>query len=52
MELGCEKFSSNVIEKCMEHTTKDVKLAMVKEVMSGSKFFYQFLNDQYGNYVI
>ena len=35
MDLGREKFSSNVIEKCLEHTTNDVKEAMVKEILTG-----------------
>lgn len=49
--LGREKFSSNVIEKCLEHNCMDVKEAMVKEILSADSF-YEFLLDQYGNYVI
>ena len=51
LELGKEKFSSNVIEKCLEHNSSEVKEAMVKEILS-SDTFYDFLLDQYGNYVI
>ena len=49
--LGKEKFSSNVIEKCLEHNSSDIKEAMVKEILSAHSF-YDFLLDQYGNYVI
>lgn len=51
LELGREKFSSNVIEKCLEHNSSEVKEAMVKEILSADSF-YDFLLDQYGNYVI
>lgn len=51
LELGKEKFSSNVIEKCLEHNSVEIKEAMVKEILSAHSF-YDFLIDQYGNYVI
>lgn len=44
LELGREKFSSNVIEKCLEHNSSEVKEAMVKEILSASSF-YDFLLD-------
>lgn len=44
LELGKEKFSSNVIEKCLEHNSSEVKEAMVKEILS-SETFYDFLLD-------
>jgi len=31
--LGMEKFSSNVIEKCLEHNATDIKEAMVREIL-------------------
>ncbi len=49
--LGREKFSANVIEKCLEHNQSEVKEDMVKEILSAESF-YEFLLDQYGNYVI
>ena len=52
LELGREKFSSNVIEKCLEHTTEDVKQAMVQEILNSVPSFYDLLIDQYGNYVV
>ena len=50
-ELGKEKFSSNVIEKCLEHNSEQVKERMVIEILQITNF-YLFLLDQYGNYVI
>jgi len=40
-----------VIEKCLEHNSEDVKEEMVKEILNAPSF-YDFLLDQYGNYVI
>lgn len=51
LTLGREKFSSNVIEKCLEHNCSKIKEAMVREILSADTF-YEFLLDQYGNYVI
>lgn len=44
LTLGKEKFSSNVIEKCLEHNAEDVKEAMVKEILAADSF-YEFLLD-------
>ena len=33
LSLGREKFSSNVIEKCLEHNSSEVKEAMVREIL-------------------
>jgi pumilio RNA-binding family len=44
LELGKQKFSSNVIEKCLEHNFSDIKQAMVKEILSANSF-YDFLLD-------
>lgn len=44
LNLGKEKFSSNVIEKCLEHNSSDVKEAMVKEILQADSF-YDFLLD-------
>ena len=44
LELGKEKFSSNVIEKCLEHNSSEIKEAMVKEILSADSF-YEFLID-------
>lgn len=42
--LGMEKFSSNVIEKCLEHNASDIKESMVKEILQADTF-YDFLLD-------
>ena len=44
LHLGMEKFSSNVIEKCLEHNSSEIKEAMVKEILQASSF-YEFLLD-------
>lgn len=51
LELGKEKFSSNVIEKCLEFNDPEITSLMVQEILSANTF-YHFLMDQYGNYVI
>ena len=51
LELSKEKFSSNVIEKCLESTSADIRSQMVAEIMKASSF-KEYLADQYGNYVI
>jgi pumilio RNA-binding family len=51
IELGNEKYSSNVIEKCLELNHKDIKNQMVKEMLTADSYI-DFLTDQYGNYVI
>ena len=51
IELGKQKFSSNVIEKCLELNSREVKNAMVEEMLQAESYL-DFLTDQYGNYVI
>ena len=51
LDLSREKFSSNVIEKCLEFTTSEIKALMVGEIMEAD-YFVEYLADQYGNYVI
>ena len=51
LELSLEKFSSNVIEKCLEATTEDIRYKMVSEISTAASF-RTYLLDQYGNYVI
>lgn len=41
--LSVKKFSSNVIEKCLEHTTAETKAQMVNEIMTGTDSFYEYL---------
>jgi len=51
LDLGKQKFSSNVIEKCLEFNDEDIKEQMVNEILTADHFI-DFLLDQYGNYVI
>ena len=44
LELGKQKFSSNVIEKCLEFNSSEVKEAMVREILAADSF-YDFLLD-------
>ena len=45
------KFSSNVIEKCLQLNHNEMKNQMVKEML-GAESYLPFLKDQYGNYVV
>ncbi len=45
------KYSSNVIEKCLQINKREVINAMVKEMVKAESYL-QFLNDPYGNYVV
>ncbi|KAI5072453.1 hypothetical protein GOP47_0012559 [Adiantum capillus-veneris] len=49
--LAMQKFSSNVVEKCLKVATDESKSIIVKELMSSSSLS-QLLQDPYANYVI
>ena len=49
--LSKQKFSSNVIEKCIRTTDGDTRQAMIKELMAGSEL-ERLLRDSYANYVV
>lgn len=51
LSLSFEKYSSNVIERCLENTTDKIQFKMVDELCQAQSF-YPFLVDQYANYVI
>ena len=51
LELGRQKYSSNVLEKCLEMNVRRVQDAMVEEMLTAPSYL-AFLLDQYGNYVI
>lgn len=38
LELSLEKFSSNVIEKCLEVTTDEIKQKMVCEILEAESY--------------
>ena len=52
INLSKQKFSSNVIEKCLEHNTTEMNQGMVSCIISKKAFIFDLLIDQYGNYVI
>lgn len=52
INLSKQKFSSNVIEKCLEHNTKEVNKQMVASIMSDPDHYFDLLSDQFGNYVL
>jgi hypothetical protein len=47
LELSKQKFSSNVIEKCLQLNDQEIQELMIREVV---KFVPQMLIDQYANY--
>ncbi|KAF2640780.1 ARM repeat-containing protein [Massarina eburnea CBS 473.64] len=50
-ELSKQKFSSNVIEKCMRCADPDTKAMMIEELMDPNEL-EKLMRDSYGNYVI
>jgi hypothetical protein len=51
VELSKQKFSSNVIEKCLQQNEQTVQLAMIREIGKPNNLV-QMLVDQYANYVV
>lgn len=53
VELACNKFASNVIEKCLFHCTAEVQHEMLTEMYSvGPQMLFNMLQDSFGNYII
>mmetsp|Transcript_29873 Transcript_29873/g.45673 ORF Transcript_29873/g.45673 Transcript_29873/m.45673 type:complete len:87 (+) Transcript_29873:4418-4678(+) len=50
--LSKQKFSSNVIEKCLEHNTIEMNEKIVECLIHNQEHCYELLSDQFGNYVI
>jgi hypothetical protein len=50
-ELSKQKFSSNVIEKCVRCADQNTKLMMIEEMMHPEEL-EKLMRDSYGNYVI
>jgi hypothetical protein len=50
-ELSTQKFSSNVIEKCLKQGDPVCRAAMINEIMEGDNLVV-LLQDPYGNYVV
>ena len=51
VSLSEQKFSSNVIEKCLQQNQPDIQEAMIREI-SKSRNIAQMIVDQYANYVV
>lgn len=50
-ELSVQKFSSNVVEKCLERSTDDARQYYVDEIAS-SPHLSKMIQDQFANYVV
>jgi len=51
--LACNKFSSNVIEKCLFHLSHDAQHEMIQQLYSVTEEeVFQMLQDSFGNYII
>jgi hypothetical protein len=49
--LATQKFSSNVIEKCLQQNTSSMQQIMIQEISQPSNII-RMINDQYANYVV
>ena len=52
INLSKQKFSSNVIEKCLEFNTNQMNEQVVHCLMSNKNQYFNLLIDNFGNYVI
>ncbi|XP_068649784.1 uncharacterized protein [Aristolochia californica] len=50
-QLAVQKYSSNVVEKCLKHAGGDKQAHIIQELINSSDFG-QILQDPYGNYVV
>jgi Pumilio-family RNA binding repeat len=50
--LSMQKFSSNVIEKCLEYNSEVMNKGVVTELIKDSQQLMSLLSDIYGNYVV
>lgn len=50
--LSKQKFSSNVIEKCLEYNTKEANRQLIECIIRDKTQNFNLLSDQFGNYVI
>jgi len=52
VELSKQKFSSNVIEKCIRCAEMSAKAMMIEELLVNVEDLEQLMRDSYGNYVV
>ncbi|KAI3511659.1 hypothetical protein L1887_18816 [Cichorium endivia] len=50
-DLAMQKYSSNVVEKCLKYAREERRICIVNELMSNPRLD-QIMQDPYGNYVI
>lgn len=48
-QLATQKFSSNVIEKCLQQNSEEIQQAMISEIGKGENIL-KMIEDQYANY--
>ncbi|GJQ14666.1 hypothetical protein GpartN1_g6457.t1 [Galdieria partita] len=51
-ELSVQKFSSNVVEKCLQQVDPETRKHLIYELMSDRELLGRLLHDAYGNYVV
>jgi hypothetical protein len=50
-DLSAHKFSSNVVEKCLQVGDREARSTLIKELITSAKF-ERLLQDPFGNYVV
>lgn len=50
-DLAMQKYSSNVVEKCLKYARDECRVCIVNELMNNPRLD-QIMQDPYGNYVI
>ena len=51
IRLSCQKFSSNVIEACIDNTTS-LKKKTIEKLIENENNIHDLILDQYGNYIV
>jgi len=50
-QLSIQKFSSNIVERCIESASQEYKHAIIKEIYTSDKL-QGLIRNSYGNYVV
>lgn len=50
-DLAIQKYSSNVVEKCLKYAREERRVCIVNELMNNPRLD-QIMQDPYGNYVV
>eukprot|EP00871_Galdieria_phlegrea_P001570 jgi/Galph1/2413/GphlegSOOS_G1064.1 len=51
-ELSVQKFSSNVVEKCLQQVDSETRKHLIYELMADREIIGRLIHDAYGNYVV